>query len=200
MRITDVSKLKGPLGELLNQLLGDNGDERPEELNLWLKKVTVRILKFICEVRVNGTKKFVAADAFGENNPDGIKFYLWGNFKDNFLGKVEEDVKSATIAIHRLEKPSRDHGIMAELGIDIKTKKGVIKLAHLYETIKAQAQGQEGSLLVNGSNIAYIEDKNGKVWAVCAGWDSGGRFRCVSAGSVEGPVGWCGGGQVLSQV
>ena len=40
MKITDVSKLRGPLGELHDQILGENGEERLAELNLWLKRVT----------------------------------------------------------------------------------------------------------------------------------------------------------------
>lgn len=199
MKISDVSKFRGLLTELWDQLLGDNGEERLDELKLWLKKVTVNILTFICEIRVNGTEKFVAANAFGENNPDGIKFYLWDNFKNNFLGKVEKDIKSATVSIYQLKKSSRNSEIMAELGIDIKTKKGVIKLAHLYDMIKAQAQGQEGPLLVNGyGNIAYIEDEKGTVRAVFAFWALIYRYWYVFASSVEGPRGWDGGSRVLS--
>lgn len=160
-----------------------------------------KFLKFVREVSVNGIKKFVARDAFGENNADGIKFYLWPNFQNSFLGKTEEEIKPTTIAIHRLEKPSRDDRIMAELGINIETKKGVIKLAHFREMLKAQAQGQEGPLLVNGyANVAYIEDEKGEVWAVYADWHSDDREWSVGARSVEGPGGWEGGCQVLSQV
>ncbi len=46
MKITDVSKLKGPLTELNNQLFGENGEERLAELNLWLKRVTPEVKKF----------------------------------------------------------------------------------------------------------------------------------------------------------
>lgn len=162
---------------------------------------TVKLLRQLTIVSAAGIQKFAAAGAFGENNPDGIKFYLWKNFQNNFLGKIEEDVPAATIAVHRLEKSSRDQGIMAELGIDLETKKGVIKLAHFFELIKAQANGQEGQLLVNGyANIAYIEDENGKLWAVSADWGSDGRGWDVYASSVEDPREWRDGGRVLSQV
>lgn len=152
------------------------------------------LLKFIREVAVGAVSRFVAADAFGENNSDGIKFYLGSNFKTNFLGKIEEGVEAATIRVCRLEKASRDPEIMTELGAE----KRVIKLAHFYEKIKAQSRGQDGPLLVNGyANIAYIEDENGIVWAVHADWGSGG-WR-VRAYSVEAPCGWFGGYQVLSR-
>jgi len=157
------------------------------------------LLKQITTVAVSGAKKFVAADAFGPDNPDGIKLYLGDNFKKHFLGKIEEDVESTTIAIHRLEKSARDPEIMTELGANKKQR--IIKLAHFYQLIKAQAQGQEGSLLVNGcANIAYIPDDEGTVWAVYADWYSGSRVWSVDAYSVEDPVEWSAGYQVLSQV
>jgi len=199
MRNVDVSEFQGPLTELMQQCSGENGRPRFDEFKLWLKKIG--LLKFIREVAVGGTKRFVARDAFGENNADGIKFYLWPNFTNNFLGKVEEEenVKPTTIAIHRLEKLLRDSGIMAELGIDIMTRKGVIKLAHFHEMLKAQSQGQEGPLLVNGYvNIAYIEDENGVLWAVCSRWAR--RKWHVRTLSVEAPGKWPAGRQVLSQV
>jgi len=154
-----------------------------------------KLLTKLTEVMVGGTEKFVAAAAFGPDNPAGIKFYLWDGFKANFLGKVEENVGTAIIAVHQLEKPSLDAPIMAELGVE----KRVIKLAHFYEMLKAQSQGQEGPLLVNGhANIAYTEDENSKVWAVRARWSSGDRDWVVDASSVERPRVWDAGSQVLS--
>lgn len=155
----------------------------------------LEFLKLVCEVAVGGTKKFVAADAFGANNPAGIKFFLGDNFEKHLLGKIENDVEPATIVVHRLEKPSRDPDIMAELG-----EKQVIKLAHFYELIKAQASGQEGPLLVNGfANIAYIENEGGNLWTVRSHWHSFSREWFVDAYSVEFPDVWCVGRQVLSR-
>ncbi len=154
------------------------------------------LLKFVRNVAVGAVSKFVATDAFGPNNPDGIKFYLGNNFKTNFLGKIEEDVEVATIVVHRLERISRSPEIMAELGVENR----VIKLAHFYEMLKIQNQGQDGPLLVNRyANIAYIEDENGTVWAVNAGWGSVDREWYVDAISVENPDEWGGGHQVLSR-
>lgn len=189
----------GQVEALVNNLGGMDGVQRFLSGELVVK--TTELLRKVAEVAVGGTKSFVASDAFGENNSDGIKFYLWPNFSNNFLGKVEEDVKPVTITIHRFEKASRDDRIMSELGIDIKSKKGVIKLAHFREMIKAQSQGQEGPLLVNGYvNIAYIEDEKGTVWAVGSDWGSVGRGWGVYARSVGGPCEWSAGGRVLSQV
>src|SRR3989344_962799 len=165
MRITDVSKLRGPLGELNDQLFGENGEERLQEFNLWLK----------------GGK---------------VKFYGFGtNFEKNFGTKVENNVGAETIAVYRLEESARDPEIMTELGPEKRT----IKLAQFYGAIEAQGQGQKGLLRVDGyANIAYIEDMNRIVWAVCASWDAGDGWD-VDADSVVSPDAWSEGFQVLAR-
>ncbi len=189
----------GQFEAVINKLGGMDGLQR--FLNDEMIVRAVEFLKFNDKVTLGGIQKFVARDAFGENNADSIKFYLWPDFQDNYLGKIEENVGSATVAVHQLEKPLRDDRIMAELGIDLKTKKGVIKLAHFREMLKAQAQGQEGPLLVNGyANIVYIEDEKGVFWAVHADWSSSGREWGIDANSLGSPNEWHGGNQVLSQV
>jgi hypothetical protein len=39
------------------------------------------LLKLVTTVEADAVTRFVAADAFGPNNPDGIKFFLGGSFK-----------------------------------------------------------------------------------------------------------------------
>ncbi len=188
----------GPLNQLLVNLAGQESQMWEDALKRFLRKENpwAGLLKFVREVAVPGTKKFIAADALGPNNPAGIKFYLGNNFKNHFLGKTEENVESTTIAVHQLEKSSRDSNIMAELG----PEKRVIKLAHFHSLIQAQATGQEGPLLVNGyANVAYIEDENKNLWAVGAYWCSAYRVWLVLADSVEPPDDWDAGYQVLSR-
>ncbi len=103
------------------------------------------------------------------------------------------------IAIHQLKKSSRDAEIMSELGIE----KRAIKLAHLYEMIKHQSQGQEdeGPFLFDDClNVAYIEEDCGDVLAVSAYLDSSSRYWSVDADSVDDRYGWCEGSHVISQV
>lgn len=184
----------GMMEAVVNKLGGMDGVKRFLSDELVVK--AAELLKFIRDVAVGAVAKFDAADAFGPNKPDGIKFYLGDNFRKNFLGKIEEGVGAVTIRIHRLEKVSRDPEIMAELGVE----KMVIKLAHFYEMLKIQNQGQEGPLLVNGyTNIAYIEDEKGTIWAVGAYWRSSDREWDVRAHSVECPRGWDAGRQVVSR-
>lgn len=197
MRITDVSKLKGPLGELNNQLFGENGEERLAELNLWLKRVTVRVLKLVSTVHVCGAKRFIARGAFGKDNSAGIKFWLGDNFKNNFLEKIEKDVPAADLAVHALTKMFRDDSIRAELTSEHEET----FLTHLYELIARQPNGEPGKLLTDGkANIFYIRDAKGVFWAVIACWNSAYREWYFSARSVSLPFEWAVGCQVFSQV
>lgn len=193
MRITDVSKLKGPLGEVCDQLFGENGEERLAELNLWLKKVTV-ILKHVRFVAVPAIGRFVARDHLSAVNIG----WTGENFKKFFLNEVEKDVLAGEgeIVISKLQKPSLDVLILKELGDRAETS-----LAQFFALIKKQARGQSGGLLVNGyANIAYIRSKkDNKLWAVNAYWYDFSRRWDVEAYSVEVPDGWCAGDQVLSR-
>lgn len=154
------------------------------------------LLKLVTTVSVDAVSRFVAADAFGAQNPDGLKFFLSDNFKRHFLGKVEEGVVGATLAVHAVGRDSLDAPIMTELG-----EKKAFLLAYLYQLVRAQAQGQCGPLLTNGyANIAYVVGGDGVVWAVRANWSSDFREWFVCAGSVADPNRWNAGDRVLSQV
>lgn len=197
-RITDVSRLRGPLGELVDQLFGENGEERLAEFNLWLKRVTIRVLKLVAIVRVSGAKRFVARGAFGKDNPAGIKFWLGSNFTNIFLDKIEEDVPATELAIHTLSKASLDAPIRDELTPD----REETFLAYLYELISRQPNGESsGKLLTDGkANIFYIRDAKGNPWAVNAYWGSVYRGWGVDAYPVSDPGEWSSGCQVVSQV
>ncbi|MEK9157827.1 MAG: hypothetical protein AAB638_01425 [Patescibacteria group bacterium] len=201
MKITDVSKLRGPLGELNDQLLGENGEERLVELNLWLKGVVTKLLIYVSEFPLGSVDKFEASKKFTKDNTK-VKFYDFGsNFQTNFGNKIETNVGAETIVFHHLEQSAHDleqsaHDleIMTALGSD----KRVISLTHFYGALEVQGQGQAGPLRVDGyANIAYIEDVNGIVGAVRACWHAGFGWR-VDAGAVDRPIGWRGGRQVLS--
>lgn len=186
MRITDVSKLKGPLGELNDQLLGDNGEERLVELNLWLKRVVKKLLKHVKDIALGSIDRFVASEKFTKNNTK-VKFYRFcPDFEKNFSEKVESGIAAETIVVHRLEQSARDTEIMAELG----PEKCVIKLAQFYEVLARNT---------SGLFVANIENVNGIVWAVYAIWDAGSRGWLVFARSVTVPGGWRAGGRVVSR-
>ena len=188
-----LAEFEGPLTELRQQCSGGNGRARFEEFKLWLKKVS-GLLKLVSTVTVSAVKKFVAVDNFKVGNA-GIT-WMSDNFKTNFLGKIEKNVKGATLLAHRLEKSSLDKDIRDELGSD----KEETTLAYLFELLSRQSDGKSGVLLTNSdANIFYVRDANGNFWAVNAIWNSMDRGWSLNAYSVTGPGGWLGGGRVFSR-
>ncbi len=153
------------------------------------------LLKLVTTVPVHAVPRFVAADAFEKHNPDGIKFFLEPDFRQYFLGKVEEGVPAGVIALHALKRDAQDAPIMAELGDKVH-----ITLAHFYQLIKAQAQGQAGPMFTNGCrNIAYIVGDDGNLWAVSAYWHSNVHVWFMDVQLAEDLFEWNRGDQVLSQ-
>ncbi len=196
MAKVDVSEIQGPLAELMTQLSGNKADEVLDRLNMMLKSVVKKLLKYVGDIALGPIETFDASKKFTKDNVK-VKFYGFGNnFSTNFGTKVENDVGAETIAVHRLEQSARDPEIMVELG----PEKRAIKLAQFYRAIEAQGQGQQKGLLrVDGyANIAYVEDVNGIIWAVFAYWFAGGGWF-VNAYSVDNPFPWDAGGQVLAR-
>lgn len=157
----------------------------------------ISLLTQIGTVEVPAVERFNAEDHFGDANLAGIKFWLSDDFRRHFLGKVEENVPGATLAIHRLNRNSRNGPIRKELG----SKREETALAHFYELIKLQPRGEAGKLLTNGyaKIIFYICDANGNFWAVYAYWYSFRREWRVLDNSVESPIGWDAGFQIVSR-
>ena len=196
----------GPLNDLNQKLAGQDGGQWLGHLKKMLRGELVAveppaveaqpvppILKLVASgVKVAGAKRFVADKVSLKEANIG---FTWSDFDNFFLGKVEENIQDATIAIHRLEKNSLDAPIRKELG----QEREEITLTHFFDLLKKQSKGQEGHLLVNGyANIAYIRDKHDKLWAVRALWPSYYRYWDVRAHSVVHPYEWGAGDQVLS--
>jgi hypothetical protein len=176
---------------IVNKLGGMEGVQRFLSGEMTIKG---DLLKRVATVTVQAVTKFSAEATFGATKP-AVK--LWGlgnNFKRVMLGKVEEAVEATTLTTHTLTKASRDAPILAELG-----DRAEVSLAHLWQMLLAQANGEKGPLLTNGGwNVSYIRDASGTLWAVAADWDAGGGWG-VDADSVDSPYGWDAGGRVLSR-
>jgi len=157
-----------------------------------------RLLEQVVTTDVSGTKKFTAKNAFGPNNPAGIKFWLNENFWKHFLGKTEENISTAKLVVYTLTRASLDGPIQDKLG----SHRVEIALAYLYEMIsrqpKGEPKGKDRFLLTNGyANLSYICAINGKPWAVGAYWISACRKWYVRAFSIGDPIPWYGGCQVV---
>ena len=172
----------GGLKEIIDSFIAEHRHEVPS------------ILKLVANgIKASGSKRFVVNEASLKEANIG---WTGENFKEHFLGKVEENITDATLAIHRLEQSALDAPIRKELG----SERGVTTLAYFFNLIKKQSNGQKGHLLVNGyANIAYIRDKKNTLWAVRARWLSFYGYWLVDAYSVENPLEWLAGYQILSR-
>lgn len=185
----------GQIEAIVNKLGGMEGVQR--FLAGSIEVVVKKILTLVATVKVAAVEHFVAAEKFREGETtDGVKVaWLGNNFKTNFLGKTEEGVEEAELKLHKLNQDSLDAPIMNELGDTDETM-----LAHLWELLKQQPNGEEGKLLVNGwANVAYIRDVNDELWAVSACWDADRGGWDVEADSVTRPGRWDADSQVVSR-
>ena len=159
------------------------------------------LLEPVSMVTVPAVESFSAVDKFRKDTVDGVVIgYIWDGFRDQFLvngGKKEENVPAQNLRIHKLRQGSVDGPIIEELGGE-----GIVEtnLAHVWELLKNQGQGQSGDLLTNGNaNIFYVRTTVGGLWAVYCYWDAGYRCWRVSAYPVTYPSGWDAGYQVFSR-
>ena len=183
---------RGSLNDLNEKLGGQEGYRWLGKLKRMLHEQEV-LLQGVTAVTVNDVSKFVAADAFGSDNPDGIQFELWPKFKEFFLNKIEENIPASKLIVCRLIEATLDEQIVVELGDHAETT-----LAHLYELIKGQANGQAGPLHSSCMNIFYIRNIRGELWTVNVDWKSNRGWN-VFADSIKYPNRWPVGTQIFSR-
>lgn len=149
------------------------------------------LLKRFATITVPGVARFVAKDCLKEANVG----WLGLNFKLHLCDKIEENVPEAKLVVSRLEKPSLDAPILAELDC-----KAEVSLAYMFDLLKKQSKGEDDILLTNGyANIFYIRGTDGNLWAVNCRWNSDNRYWDVEANSVEYPYRWNDGNRAFSR-
>jgi len=137
------------------------------------------LLKRITAITAPGVARFVAKNCLKVANVGEMN----DKFKELFCNKVEENVFEAKLVVSRLERASLDALILTELGDKVETS-----LAHMFDLLKKQANGEDGILLTSGyANGFYICGTDGNIWAVRCIWISGNRYWRVGAYSVESP-------------
>jgi hypothetical protein len=160
------------------------------------------LLEYVNSITNPGTiEKFIARDRFVINTKSGAPVrisYLGDNFKEWFLGKIEEPIGRSTLCtLHycNLLKASVDGPIIAKFGGKDKV---AATLAEMLSYMEKQGNGEEGLLLTNGyANIFYIRDIGGVLRAVHCYWYDVGWH--VHADSVEDPIEWRAGDRVFSR-
>lgn len=136
------------------------------------------ILKKISTIELPTIKKFSGKQF------DNKGFYLWSNFRDNFVSKQETKQPARKLKVSKLNVDALNKDIMAELG------NYEITPGQLYNFLKT-ADKQEWY-------ISYIKDTSGVLWAVNCRWGSGFGYWDVDAFPVSYPRVWNAGLQVFS--
>jgi hypothetical protein len=193
--IADIIESFDNQGEKLTQHLRLVLTAMITKKNLVLEDIQVqatKLLEVISSINVTAVTKFVARDHFKVGNSDGVKFsYIGENFQKKFLPKIEENIAAAIIRVYKLLVGLLDPEIMTALGPNRQ-----ISLAHLWEMLKLQPNGEVGALLTDGNwNIFYIPDIDGNLWAVYVRWYGAGWI--VRAYSVDYPSRWDAGYRVF---
>ncbi len=186
MSKVDVSEFKGPLGELMDQCSPENGGrERFDEFNLWLKKVSIRLLVLLRTVRISAQSAITTSEEYFAEA--GVKF-MGDNFKSQFLGLKVVSTEAAELNVNKLTIASRDIPILAELD-----DKAEISVSQFRAFLAENRKSSEWF-------IFYLRGKDDNLWAVYAFWRSIYRGWRVFAYSVTNRGRWRDGGQVVSQV
>lgn len=108
--------------------------------------------------------------------------YQYNSFKEKF-GDMEFEPKEIDVQTRTLPRDMNDKEILAEF------KPEEITLGEFVTALD--------KLDKSGYYICYIKDSSAKLWAVFASWSDGGWH--FSAYSVEYPIGWGAGRQVVSR-
>lgn len=138
-------------------------------------------------MKLQAYERFIARDKFKDDRKGELPIsYLGGNFQDNFLDVVEENVEGATLKQRKLLKRSVDAPILSALDGEDKAK---VALGHAFSYLKSADR--------NLWYIFYVADSKGVLWAVSAHWYGGGWD--VSAYAVSDPLGWLRGYRVVSR-
>jgi len=150
------------------------------------KSAVTALLAFVGSIVLPATEKFVAEKNFTRGA--GNIGWLGDNFKNWFLGKVEEPAAEAELRYLTLTRASVDTPIISELGGEEKCE---VALAHVFALIERQKTGNPGELLTSGyANIFYVRDVNATLRAVSARWRAGRGYWGVGASPVGYPGVW----------
>ena len=170
----------------------------------------VNLLRHIAEITLNEIEKFVVADHFIANTSYGIKSSaLPGKLRIDIDGGIdtrfdapkdmtEYDIPRCTLNIHRLERAGTNLKIRSELGKEHEK----IFLAHLFELISRQPNGEPGFLPTDSSIIGYFRTSRGSrdICSVHAHWNTtvGGAWRISQVGLWDNSFKYDAGTHVIS--
>jgi len=184
--VLDVGEINA---EALTRFCNDpQSEERTKVTELFTAKAKkVSILEYLFTRWHPAIKEFVVCNKFVVDTSDTAELKiscLGTNFENWFLGKVEKDVGACEVKVSKLLRRSLDKPILDELGGTAEKA-----LAHVYEFLKSADH--------NSWYIFYVKDVSDVLRAVSARWSGDGWH--VGARSVEYPIEWLDGFQVVSR-
>ncbi|OGG67792.1 hypothetical protein A3H77_00335 [Candidatus Kaiserbacteria bacterium RIFCSPLOWO2_02_FULL_56_11] len=157
-----------------------------------------RLLHFLASSPLPGSECFVASEHFNVDwRKDNVQItFTSGVFREIFLkeveeknsygkpkknippGKIEKDIPPGEMRTFLLQKPSTNGPIIHALG-----QTHEIHLADLWAAFKKQPKGEVGTLATNNetTNVSYIRDIQGQLWAIRAYWYGFGEYWRVEA-------------------
>lgn len=202
-----LQEITGLLWDLFSKLSGDQGAEWLEALKRFLRKenpwpMPPGLLEQIATVVVSAIPSFDAGAHFVialDKDCKSAEVRI-GRVSDNVRclvkGFVEPEVAAATLRFHKLVTASPNCLILSALGGE---EVALTTWGQIYEEISRQGRGQGGVLLTNGnSNVFYVRQKNGEIWAVHCIWDSSDRYWSVYAYPLMYLSEWHVGTQIVS--
>ncbi len=120
------------------------------------KSIYSPILELVGKAIIPARGKFVSKKKFVTNrSKSGVKIsYLWNNFKEFLLNKVEEPVSKMTLCCAKITLPADDKDIYREIGAEfVETT-----LSQIWFLLGCQPNGESGLLSTKYTNIFYIRD------------------------------------------
>lgn len=185
-----LAEAAGPLKDFAGKL-GLGGEEGPkwlEEFKKFLRKEkTWGLLTLLRTVRISAQPATTTSEGYFKEAGVG---WMGGNFKAQFLGLEVPATNEVELAVRKLEEASLDAPILNELG-----DKAEISVSQFREFL-SQNRSSSGWFIFH----LNLKGKDGKPWAVDAGWSVDYRGWGVGAFSATFPFRWCRGDQVVSQV
>lgn len=185
---------RGLLFVLISQLLFLTGCSQPKRSESSKAADTRATLKFVSRIEIPAFRYFAADRSFprGSHRPDMTIEWLGDNFSKHLLHKVEEAFPS-----HKLELFSLRSEASTKSVIDSMDAPFEIPLHDLWSLLVEQSDGRFGALQTDGhSNLGFVRDANGSLWAVDAFW-SGTGWK-IGASDAEGRHVWNAGTIVIT--
>jgi hypothetical protein len=186
MSKVEDSEIQESLTELMAQLHGQNGRQRLDEFNLWLKRDTKPLLTFVRTVGVTAQSATITSKKYFEDV--GVKRF-GGDFESQFFDLEVLADEATELAVRKLERDSFFTSILIELGGKVETS-----VPQFRQFLSGNRESSEDW------HLFYLRGKNRNLWAVIAEWYPNDDIWGIIVTSVDHFCPWRAGIKVVSRV